>query len=127
MNSINSSNQIPSIDHQDSLDSPKIPQLSQNLPGKSLNTPDDFFSLVMTPELSSPSAEMKDLRLSSPVTQENYSENLEYHSEVITSTLQKDIKHAIDGILHERNQQNSLETINEESLKQLLYGNGQKL
>ncbi|CAG5095515.1 Similar to ZFP28: Zinc finger protein 28 homolog (Homo sapiens) [Cotesia congregata] len=35
--------------------------------------------------------------------------------------LYKDIKHAIDGILQERREINALETINDESFKQLLY------
>ncbi|XP_011304479.1 zinc finger protein 567 isoform X2 [Fopius arisanus] len=80
----------------------------------------DFLGLVMSPVQngpSSPSTEMQQLRLASPKSEINQS------FQDSSDNLQKDLKHAIDGILNERNRENnSLETINEDSLKELLYG-----
>ncbi|XP_063973447.1 zinc finger protein ZFP2-like isoform X2 [Diachasmimorpha longicaudata] len=85
----------------------------------------DFLSLVMSPmqnDPSSPTTEMQHLRLASPKQSENCQESDQQYQDP-SDNLQKDLKHAIDGILNERNRENnSLETINEESLKELLYG-----
>lgn len=89
------------------------------------NNSEDFFSLVMpslNTDLSLPSTKMKELRLSSPTNEQIFVDDSRENS-----SLQKDIKHAIDGILHERNENISLQTINEESLKQLLYGIDKKI
>lgn len=86
---------------------------------------DNFYPFVgIAPELradlSLPSTEMKQLRLSSPTNEEIYCKPID-ESFRETLDLHKDIKHAIDGILQERREINALETINDESFKQLLY------
>ncbi|XP_057325942.1 zinc finger protein 568 [Microplitis mediator] len=89
-----------------------------------INT-DNFYPFVgiaaeLRADLSLPSTEMKQLRLSSPTNEEIYRKSID-ESFRETPDLHKDIKHAIDGILQERREINALETINDESFKQLLY------
>ncbi|XP_034950823.1 zinc finger protein 239 [Chelonus insularis] len=77
--------------------------------------------------LFSPSVEMKQLRLSSPTNEDIFMRPDDPFRTLreIPTDLHKDIKHAIDGILKERYIEDnplSLETINEDSFKQLLYG-----
>lgn len=91
------------------------------------NEANDFFSLVMSPlenDLSSPSTEMEHLRLESPRNEEmRQNGSHDICESASTSSLQRDLNNAIDGIFRENCSGNSpLETINEESLKQLLYG-----
>ncbi|XP_047369395.1 zinc finger protein 300-like isoform X1 [Vespa velutina] len=85
----------------------------------------DFFSLVMSPlenNLSSPTSEMEHLRLSSPVSKNisqplfsNFRHPSENINENIIHTDVEETYNAVDSI------RCSFETINEESLKQLLY------
>ncbi|KAG8034612.1 hypothetical protein G9C98_007688 [Cotesia typhae] len=91
-----------------------------------INDPDDFYPFVaispdLRPDLSSPSTEMKQLRLSSPTNEDSYQHQKLDEPFQEAPDLHKDIKHAIDGILQERREINALETINDESFKQLLY------
>ncbi|KAH0564351.1 zinc finger protein 585B-like [Cotesia glomerata] len=91
-----------------------------------INDPDDFYPFVgispdLRPDLSSPSTEMKQLRLSSPTNEDNYQNRKLDEPFQEAPDLHKDIKHAIDGILQERREINALETINDESFKELLY------
>lgn len=91
-----------------------------------INDPDEFYPFVgispdLRPDLSSPSTEMKQLRLSSPTNEDNYQNRKLDEPFQEAPDLHKDIKHAIDGILQERREINALETINDESFKQLLY------
>ncbi|XP_015113875.1 zinc finger protein 184 [Diachasma alloeum] len=113
-------------------DPPKIDERMEPAGGKSpggVQLPEDnsqdFLSLVISPmqnDPSSPTTEMQHLRLASPKQSENLQESDQQYQDP-SDNLQKDLKHAIDGILNERNRENSsLETINEESLKELLYG-----
>ncbi|CAD6222169.1 GSCOCG00000781001-RA-CDS [Cotesia congregata] len=91
-----------------------------------INDPDDFYPFVgispdLRPDLSSPSTEMKQLRLSSPTNEDSYQNRKLDEPFQEAPDLHKDIKHAIDGILQERREINTLETINDESFKELLY------
>ena len=93
----------------------------------------DFFSLVMSPlesDLSSPSTEMQHLRLSSPTNEETIRQNESIESSETVSnnvSLQRDCNNAIGQIFNDNSSTNSpLQTINEESFKQLLYGMDRK-
>ncbi|XP_043275360.1 uncharacterized protein [Venturia canescens] len=93
----------------------------------STNDANDFFSIVMSPlenDLSSPSSEMEHLRLSSPRNDETrQNDSVEICENDPSNILQNDLSNAIEGIFRNNCSNNSpLETINEESLKQLLYG-----
>ena len=90
-----------------------------------LEDPHDFFSMVMSPlenDLSSPSAEMEHLRLSSPVERENRNETTKIFSESRDSL---DII-GMGGGNVEKFEENrvggSLRTIDDESLNELIYG-----
>ncbi|XP_012275475.1 zinc finger protein 267 [Orussus abietinus] len=88
-----------------------------------VNDTNDFFTMVMSPlenELPSPSTEMEHLRLSSPVDREeqlgrsdNYNNSSNNYQNYVDN-----IQEHFQG----RSRIDSLQTINEESLNQLLYG-----
>ncbi|XP_001603990.3 oocyte zinc finger protein XlCOF8.4 [Nasonia vitripennis] len=90
------------------------------------NSTADFFSMVMSPlenELSSPSAEMKHLRLSSPVNnQENTSEAVDCFPPMNSNINPVQVDHnSIEDNFSETNGNlSTLQTINEDSLKELL-------
>lgn len=90
----------------------------------------DFFSLIMSPMengLSSPTAEMEHLRVSSPTEKED---TLKPYSNFQSTTRNMEMNitnTSIDQNFNsEENVANALQTINEESLKQLLYGMDEK-
>ncbi|XP_031833594.1 uncharacterized protein LOC116427416 [Nomia melanderi] len=88
----------------------------------------DFFSMIISPlenGLSSPTAEMEHLRLSSPAQKED---SLKVYSSFGGTTHKININNASieQNFNSEDNVANTLQTINEESLKQLLYGINEK-
>ena len=90
----------------------------------------DFFSLIMSPMengLSSPTAEMEHLRVSSPTEK---GDTLKPYSNFQSTTRNMEMNitnTSIDGnFSSEENVANTLQTINEESLKELLYGMDEK-
>ena len=90
----------------------------------------DFFSLIMSPMengLSSPTAEMEHLRVSSPTEKED---TLKPYSNFTSTTHNMEMNTTDTSIdrnfSSEENVANTLQTINEESLKQLLYGMDEK-
>ena len=91
------------------------------------NNADDFFSLVMSPlenEISSPSTEMKLLRLSSPVgSRENSSEAKDCFPPMDNSAnaVQVDSNGIGESFRDNNVNLSTLQTINEDSLKELLY------
>lgn len=91
----------------------------------------DFFSMVLSPTenaIQSPSSEMEHLRLSSPTNSENLLDNMKTNSEQSVNNFQCEITECSEMIRQKfRDDGNAgvaptLPTINEESLKQLLYG-----
>lgn len=107
---------IPS--HQSEPEKPKTPEklwpVESNL--KKSVPHDNFFSMTMSPldnDLSSPSTQMEHLRLSSPVDQE-LADNL------LPNLSGLDIVSPDSNGSYQSN--SSLRTINEESLRELLYG-----
>lgn len=90
------------------------------------NNQADFFSMVMSPlenELSSPSAEMKHLRLSSPVNnQENTSEAIDCFPPTNSNInpVQVDNNSVEENFSESNGNLSTLQTINEDSLKELL-------
>ncbi|XP_006564285.2 zinc finger protein 484 [Apis mellifera] len=90
----------------------------------------DFFSMIILPVengLSSPTVEMEHLRVSSPIQKEIISKpyetfrNAAYDMEM--NIFNTDIEQNFSGL---NNNTNNLQTINEESLKQLLYSINEK-
>lgn len=90
----------------------------------------DFFSMIILPlenGLSSPTVEMEHLRVSSPIQKEIISKpydtfrNATYDMEM--NIFNTDIEQNFSGV---NNNANNLQTINEESLKQLLYSINEK-
>lgn len=85
----------------------------------------DFFSMVMSPlenGLTSPTTEMQHLRVSSPVQKHDMLESYNFKSN--SSDMQIGIVNGNmeENLNRDNNVTNTLQTINEESLKQLLYG-----
>jgi len=100
---------------------------NEKIDAKSTN---DFFSMVMSPletGISSPTFDMEHLRVSSPKHKENPIDSYTDFPQVcdnvqinlIESSMEQDFSHNKDIT-------NSLQTINEESLKELLYGMDKK-
>lgn len=100
---------------------------NEKIDAKSTN---DFFSMVMSPletSISSPTFDMEHLRVSSPKHKENPIDSYTDFPQVcdnvqinlIESSMEQDFSHNKDIA-------NSLQTINEESLKELLYGMDKK-
>ncbi|XP_043485432.1 zinc finger protein 613-like [Polistes fuscatus] len=92
--------------------------------------PTDFFSLVMSPlenDLSSPTSGMEHLRLSSPISKD-VSQSLFSNFRHLSETINENIIQAgvEETYTTDNNIRCSFETINEESLKQLLYSIGKK-
>ncbi|XP_076165481.1 uncharacterized protein LOC143145719 isoform X2 [Ptiloglossa arizonensis] len=90
----------------------------------------DFFSLIISPlenGLSSPTAEMKHLRVSSPTQKKDV---LKPYSNFKSTTHDMEIgitnTNMEQSFSSENTVTNTLQTINEESLKQLLYGISEK-
>lgn len=88
----------------------------------------DFFSMIISPlenGLSSPTVEMEHLRLSSPAQKED---SLKVYSSFGGTTHKININNTNieQNFNSEDNVANTLQTINEESLKQLLYGINEK-
>ncbi|XP_015433369.1 PREDICTED: zinc finger protein 354B-like [Dufourea novaeangliae] len=87
----------------------------------------DFFSMIISPlenGISSPTAEMEHLRLSSPAQKDvlkpyNNFGNTTHEIDINNTNIEQSFN-------SEENVTNTLQTINEESLKQLLYGINEK-
>ncbi|KOX77013.1 hypothetical protein WN51_10407 [Melipona quadrifasciata] len=86
----------------------------------------DFFSMVMSPlENGSPTAEMEHLRVSSPIQKENISKSFDTFKNT-THDMEMNIFNTDMEQSYSDNNANNLQTINEESLKQLLYSIDEK-
>lgn len=85
----------------------------------------DFFSMVMSPletSMSSPTFEMEHLRVSSPKHKEDPIDSYTDFPQV-SDNVQMNLESNIgQSFNHNKNVTDSLQTINEESLKELLYG-----
>ncbi|KAK2580126.1 hypothetical protein KPH14_012403 [Odynerus spinipes] len=115
------------LDPKDSIDSSNkvLPESRNNMQEAT-----DFFSLVMSPlenDLPSPTSGMEHLRVSSPVSKDisqsmysNFRQSLE---SINVNMIHTDIE---ETYTTNDNTRHSFETINEESLKQLLYGMDKK-
>ena len=86
----------------------------------------DFFSMVMSPlENGSPTSEMEHLRVSSPIQKEDISKSFDTFKNT-THGMEMNIFNADMVQSYSDNNANNLQTINEESLKQLLYSIDEK-
>lgn len=89
----------------------------------------DFFSMVMSPletSMSSPTFEMEHLRVSSPKRKEDPIDSYTNFPQV-SGNVQINLEPGIEQSFgHNKNVADSLQTINEESLKELLYGMDRK-
>ncbi|KAJ8680590.1 hypothetical protein QAD02_016377 [Eretmocerus hayati] len=86
----------------------------------------DLFSMIMSPGESSPSSEMRHLSLSSPVNNLNNSENIDVLSPFNNNLnpVQVDCNNVGEISVEENVNLSTLRTINEDSLKDLLYSIG---
>lgn len=89
----------------------------------------DFFSMVMSPletSISSPTFEMEHLRVSSPKHKEDPIDSYTDFPQV-SGNVQINLEPGMEqGFSHNKDVADSLQTINEESLKELLYGMDRK-
>lgn len=86
----------------------------------------DFFSMVMSPlENGSPTTEMEHLRVSSPIQKEDISKSFDTFKNT-THDMEMNIFNTDMEQSYSDNNANNLQTINEESLKQLLYSIDEK-
>jgi len=103
----------------------KVQSNNENINAKSTN---DFFSMVMSPletSISSPTFEMEHLRVSSPKHKEDIIDSYTDFPQV-SDNVQINLESGIEQNFN-HNKDDSLQTINEESLKELLYGMDYKL
>ncbi|XP_018047535.1 PREDICTED: zinc finger protein 320-like isoform X2 [Atta colombica] len=104
----------------------RVQSNNEKIDAKSTN---DFFSIVMSPletSISSSTFEMEHLRVSSPKHKENPIDSYTDFPQVsgnVRINLEPDIQ---QNFSHNKNVTESLQTINEESLKELLYGMDRK-
>ena len=104
----------------------RVQSNNEKIDAKSTN---DFFSIVMSPletSISSSTFEMEHLRVSSPKHKENPIDSYTDFPQVsgnVQINLEPDIQ---QNFSHNKNVTESLQTINEESLKELLYGMDRK-
>ncbi|XP_011647810.1 zinc finger protein 765 isoform X2 [Pogonomyrmex barbatus] len=87
----------------------------------------DFFSMVMSPletSISSPTFEMEHLRVSSPKRKEDSIDS--YTDFQVSNNMQLNLPGIEQSFNRDKNVTDSLQTINEESLKELLYGMDRK-
>jgi len=104
----------------------KVQSDNENINAKSTN---DFFSMVMSPletSISSPTFEMEHLRVSSPKHKEDLIDSYTNFPQV-SDNVQINLEPGIQqNFNHNKDVTDSLQTINEESLKELLYGMDRK-
>lgn len=90
----------------------------------------DFFSMVMSPletSMSSPTFEMEHLRVSSPKHKEDPIDSYTNFPQVSDNVQMNLVEPGIrQNFSHNKDVTDSLQTINEESLKELLYGMDRK-
>lgn len=89
----------------------------------------DFFSMVMSPlenSISSPTFEMEHLRVSSPKQKENSIDSYPNFPEVSDNVQINMVEPDMEQSFSCKDVADSLQTINEESLKELLYGMDRK-
>ncbi|XP_050460745.1 zinc finger protein 846-like [Cataglyphis hispanica] len=122
-----STNNFNSVQLEESAESlKKIQSDNEKIDIKSTN---DFFSMVMSPlenSIPSPTFEMEHLRVSSPKRKENSIDSYTNFSQV-SDNVQMNAVDSGRGQSFNRNKvTDTLQTINEESLKELLYGMDRK-
>jgi len=104
----------------------KVQSDNENINAKSTN---DFFSMVMSPletSISSPTFEMEHLRVSSPKHKEDLIDSYANFPQV-SDNVQINLEPGMEqNFNHNKDVTDSLQTINEESLKELLYGMDRK-
>ncbi|XP_012235121.1 uncharacterized protein [Linepithema humile] len=123
-----SANNSNSVELKESAESVKKVQ-SDNEKINMKNT-NDFFSMVMSPlksSISSPTFEMEHLRVSSPKQKDNSIDSYTDFPEVSDNAQINIVEPGIEQSFGcGKDVNNSLQTINEESLKELLYGMDRK-
>lgn len=122
-----SANNFNSAQLEESVESIKKVQVNEKVDIKNTN---DFFSMVMSPlenSISSPTFEMEHLRVSSPKHKEDSINNYTNFPKVSESVQMNTVDSGIEQSFNrDKNVTDTLQTINEESLKELLYGMDRK-
>ncbi|TGZ57132.1 Uncharacterized protein DBV15_12483 [Temnothorax longispinosus] len=121
-------NDLNSVGLEESAESiERVQSHNEKIDAKSTN---DFFSMVMSPlesSMSSPTFEMEHLRVSSPKRKEDPIDSYTDFPQVSDSVQINLTEPGMEqGFNHNKDVADSLQTINEESLKELLYGSFSK-
>lgn len=121
-------NNLNSVELEKSTESTERVQLgNEKIDTKSTN---DFFSMVMSPletSISSPTFDMEHLRVSSPKHKEDPIDSYTDLTQVCDNVQINLIEPSMEqDFSHNKDITDSLQTINEESLKELLYGMDKK-
>ncbi|XP_071644798.1 uncharacterized protein [Temnothorax longispinosus] len=121
-------NDLNSVGLEESAESiERVQSHNEKIDAKSTN---DFFSMVMSPlesSMSSPTFEMEHLRVSSPKRKEDPIDSYTDFPQVSDSVQINLTEPGMEqGFNHNKDVADSLQTINEESLKELLYGMDRK-
>lgn len=123
-----STNNPNSVELKESAES--IKKVQSNNEKINMKNTNDFFSMVMSPlesSISSPTFEMEHLRVSSPKQKENLIDSYTDFPEVCDNAQMNMVEPDIEqSFSRNKDVTNSLQTINEESLKELLYGMDRK-
>lgn len=123
-----STNNFNSVQFEESVES--IKKIQSDNEKIDLKSTDDFFSMVMSPlenRISSPTFKMEQLRVSSPKHKEDSIDSFTSFPQISDNVQMNTIDSGIEqSFNHNKDVTNTLQTINEESLKELLYGMNRK-